>query len=280
MQRARGHMSLETFDKIIAQLGKDIFFLIIYHQGEPYLNKNFFDITRVAKKHNIYCTTSTNGHYFSKENIHKTIDSGLDSMILSIDGVDQESYAKYRVRGDLKNVLDGTRLFIDIKKERKVKHPLIALQFLVMKHNENQIKEMKQLAKDLGVDRLMIKNIEVRSLEEAREWLPDEEKYRRYDYSGDSYKVKNAEKTSCPRPWFSALINWDGSVVPCCFDKNGQYAMGNVNDSSGFDMIWRGAPFKKFRDRLVKDRQSIDLCSNCNMGFGDFIPARQLFIKK
>lgn len=279
MKRLKGHMSTETFQKIIDQLGGDIFFLIIYHQGEPYLNKNFPEIIRRAKEKNIYCTTSTNGHYFTEENIHKTIDTGLDSMIVSIDGVDQESYEKYRVRGNLKKALDGTRRFMDIKKERRVKYPLIAIQFLVMKHNEHQIADMKKLAKNIGVDRLMIKNIEVRSLDEAREWLPRDDHYRRYDFSGDSYKVKNADKTSCPRPWLSALINWDGSVTPCCFDKNGYYEMGNINDASSFQSLWQGKAFKQFRGRLVRDRKSIDMCRNCNMGFGDFIPARQFFTK-
>ncbi len=280
MKRVRGHMSLETFERIMDQLSREIFFLIIYHQGEPYLNKNFFDITRLARTKKIYCTTSTNGHYFTEENIHKTIDAGLNSMIVSIDGVDQSSYEKYRKRGDLQKVLDGTLRFMQIKNKRRVKHPLIAIQFLVMKHNEPQIEKMKKLAKKIGVDRLMIKNIEVRSLEEAREWLPEDNRYRRYDFSGDDYQVKNVQKTSCPRPWFSALINWDGSVVPCCFDKNGQYDMGNTNKVQEFDEIWIGDNFNKFREQLAMNRQSIEMCSNCNMGFGDFIPARKLFNKK
>ncbi|MBN2425068.1 MAG: SPASM domain-containing protein [Calditrichaceae bacterium] len=280
MLRSKGNMSLDTFEQFINLLGDDIFFLIIYHQGEPYLNKNFFKFVEMAKEKNIYCTTSTNGHYFSEENINRTIDSGLDSMIVSIDGIDQESYEKYRVKGDLQKVLAGTRRLIQIKQERKVKHPLVAIQFLVMKHNEHQIPGMKKLARDIGVDRLMIKNIEVRSLEEAKKWLPENDRYRRYDFSKNSYKVKNAEKTSCPRPWLSALINWDGSVVPCCFDKNGFYNMGNINEMHDFRKIWEGEAFIKFRDQLAADRKQIDMCRNCNMGFGDFIPARRLFQKE
>ena len=272
MKRPPGQMSLPTFQNILAKMGKDIFFLLLYHQGEPYLNKDFLQFVKAAKAQNIYCTTSSNGHYFTDEFINGTIDSGLDSMIVSIDGVTQESFEKYRVRGELQKVVAGSKRFMEIKKQRKSKTPLIAWQFLVMKHNEYEIPAIKKLAKEVGVDRLLIKTIEVRNKEEAAEWLPQSEKYRRYDFDGEHFEVKNSNKKSCPRPWLSTLINWDGSVVPCCFDKNGEYEMGNINSPQSLDEIWRGEKFEKFRYKLSTDRKSIDMCRNCNQGLGSFIP--------
>ena len=272
MERAGGKMEMSTFRNIINQMGDDIFFLLLYHQGEPYINKYFLDFVRLAKEKNIYCTTSTNAHYFNDEIINGTIDSGLDSMIVSLDGVSQETYETYRVKGNAEKVISGMKRFMELKKIRKSKTPLIALQFLVMKHNEHEIPLVKKLAKEIGVDRLLIKNIEVRSLDEAKQWLPVNDKYRRYDFDGESYEVKNNTKKSCPRPWLSTLINWDGSMVPCCFDKNGQYSMGNINESSSLEDLWTGSKFKEFRHRLSTDRKSIDICRNCNQGFGSFIP--------
>ncbi len=274
MERSAGRMSMETFNKIMTQLGNDIFFLLIYHQGEPYMNKHFFDFVKMAKRKNIYVTTSTNGHYFTEINIQKTLESGLDSMIISLDGIDQKSYEKYRVGGQLKRVLDGTRDLLLERNKRGLKTPNVALQFLVMKQNEHQIGEVKKLSEQLGVDRLLIKNIEVRSLEEAEEWLPSNEKYRRYDYSGHDYKVKGSEKNSCTRPWLSTLINWDGTFVPCCFDKNGKYPMGNIQHKENLDEVWTGPAFTDFRTKLLKDRKQIDICRNCNQGFGSFLPTK------
>lgn len=272
MTRPNGQMSLLTFQQIMDKMGDDIFFLLLYHQGEPYINKHFLDFVQLAKAKNIYCTTSTNAHYFTEELIHRTIDSGLDSMIVSIDGVTQASYEQYRVKGNLNKVLDGLRRFVEIKKQRRSKIPLLALQFLVMKHNEHEIPEIKQLAKDIGVDRLLIKNIEVRSLQEARQWLPVNDRYRRYNFDGEHYEVKNSNKKSCPRPWLSTLINWDGTVVPCCFDKNAGHPMGNIVEAADLDKIWNAETFRKFRSQLLNDRKSIDICRNCNQGFGSFIP--------
>jgi len=271
MERSAGKMTIDTFKQIMQKLGDDIFFLLLYHQGEPYLNKHFLEFVRLAKEKNIYCTTSSNGHYFTDEFIRETIASGLDSMIVSLDGVTQDVYEKYRVKGNVHKVVDGMRRFMEIKKEMNSKTPLIALQFLVMKHNESQIADVKKLAEDIGVDRLLIKNIEVRSLEEAKEWLPVDDKYRRYHFDGEHYEVKNADKKSCPRPWLSTLINWDGSVVPCCFDKNGHYEMGNINKQN-MDDIWQNEKFTKFRYQLLTNRKSIDMCRNCNQGLGSFIP--------
>ncbi len=276
MKRVAGRMSIETFKKILDLMGDEIFFLLLYHQGEPYLNPDFLEFVRLAKQKKIYCTTSTNGHYFSEENIHATIDSGLDSMIVSVDGVTQETYERYRVNGKLDRVLEGVRRFMEVKRQRRVKTPLIALQFLVMKHNEHELPAIRKLARELGVDRLLIKNIEVRSVEEAREWLPQNETFRRYEFDGKHLRVKNADKKSCPRPWLSTLVNWDGGVVPCCFDKNGEFEMGNVNQARVLDEVWKNEKFQQFRHRLNTNRQSIDMCRNCNQGFGSFIPRFRL----
>jgi len=274
MERTAGKMSLETYEQIIEHLGKDIFFMLIYHQGEPYINKDFFTFVELAKMHNIYVTTSTNGHYFTDTNIAKTLDSGLDSMIISLDGATQESYEKYRVGGQLDRLLDGTSRLIAERKRRKLRKPNVALQFLVMKHNENEIPEIKNIADQLGVDRLLIKNIEVRSLVEAREWLPAENKFRRYNFDNKRYVVKGNDKKSCSRPWLSTLINWDGTFVPCCFDKNGEYPMGNIHALSDIIDMWLGNSFREFRSRLLQERKSINICRNCNQGFGSFLPSR------
>jgi MoaA/NifB/PqqE/SkfB family radical SAM enzyme len=274
MERTAGRMDLDTYEKIIKYMGKDIFFMLIYHQGEPYMNKNFFDFVEIAKQNNIYVTTSTNGHYFTDQNIKKTLDSGLDSMIISLDGITQESYEKYRVGGQLERVLDGTARLMTEKKRLNMRTPNVALQFLVMKHNENEIPEVKKIADQLGVDRLLIKNIEVRSLSEAKKWLPADKKFRRYDFDGQKYSVKGIDKNSCTRPWLSTLINWDGTFVPCCFDKNGEHPMGDVHKISDVNNIWTGKEFTNFRTRLLQDRKSIDICRNCNQGFGSFLPSR------
>jgi len=132
---------------------------------------------------------------------------------------------------------------------------------------------MRALAKELGVDRFLVKNIEVRTYQEALEWLPAEDQFRRYQLQENDFVVKNNKK-SCPRPWLSTLVNWDGTFVPCCFDKNGSYPMGNISEAQEFEDIWLGQPIQQFRERLITNRKSIDICRNCNQGLGSFLPER------
>ncbi len=271
MERAGGKMSLKTYENIISKMGDDLFFLLLYHQGEPYINKHFLQFVKLAKSKNIYTTTSTNAHYFTDEIINATIDSGLDSMIVSLDGVTQDVYEQYRVKGKIDKVIEGMARFMEIKRQRGATTPLIALQFLVMKHNEHQLPEIKKLAKEIDIDRLLIKNIEVHNTQEAKEWLPQNNKYRRYNFDGKTLSVKNRSKKSCGRVWLSTLINWDGSVVPCCFDKNGDYELGHINSTDNLDQIWHGKKYNNFRKVLNTNRDNIDMCRNCNQGLGSFI---------
>ena len=266
MSRKAGLLDFETFKKIIDEMGGTIFYLLLYQQGEPFINKDFLKFVEYAKKNRIFVTTSTNAHYFNPETAQRTVTSGLDSVIVSIDGSDQESYEIYRVDGNLEKVKKGVRNLVREKIKQNSKTPLIYIQFIVMRHNEHQITEMKNLTKDLGADKLLIKTVQVETLKEANEWLPGEKDLRRYQLEGDLLKPKRIGRGPCPRPWTSSLINWDGSVVPCCFDKNGKHTFGSFQKENEFDKIWHSRKYENFRTKMLTERSALDICSNCSQG--------------
>ena len=105
--RATGMLQSDFFRQTIDQLHRDLFYLVFYFQGEPYLNPAFLDMVRYASQKRIYTATSTNAHYLTEENARRTIESGLDRLIISIDGTTQEVYEQYRVGGQLQKVLEG-----------------------------------------------------------------------------------------------------------------------------------------------------------------------------
>lgn len=269
MQRPYGRINVEQFQSFIDQVADKIIYVTLYHQGEPYLHKEFNEMVTYAKAKNVYVTTSTNAHFFTPELADRVVQSKLDSMIISLDGVTQETYAKYRVLGNLDTVLDGIRNLVAAKRRLHSKVPYLFLQFLVMKHNEHEIPHVKVLAKELGVDRLLIKTTQVMTLEEAKAWLPETDKYRRYELTEDAFRVKQGQGV-CPRVWMTTLVDWDGQVVPCCFDKNGEHALGHLGNGESFDDIWTNENYTDFRIRMLRDRNSIDICRNCNYGIGLF----------
>ncbi len=271
LTRSQGRMHPETFQRVIDEIGDKIWYVILYHQGEPYLNNGFLDCVRYAKKHKLYTETSTNAHYLTPQNAERTVEAGLDAMIVSLDGVTQKTYEKYRVKGELERVLSGVRNLVAAKKKAGSKTPYILLQFLVMRHNEHEIEEVKRVAKELEIDRLLLKNIQVETHDEALEWMPKNENFQRYEVLEDAIKVRRNGRSVCPRPWLSTLMNWDGTVVPCCFDKNGAHTMGDTTNGEKFVQVWSKNEYNAFRKNMLNQRDEIEICRNCNQGFNVWI---------
>lgn len=264
--RPTGMLDPVFFRSFIDQIYKHTSYLVFYFQGEPYLNPNFLDMVKYASSKNIYTATSTNAHYLNDENAKKTIASGLDRLIISIDGATQDVYEQYRVGGDLNKVIEGTKNILRWKKELKSKTPHVIFQFLVVKPNEHQLNDIKKLAKEIGVNELRFKTAQVYDYENGNRLIPSNKKYARYiKTSTGKYRIQNEMENSCWQMWHKAVVTWDGLVVPCCFDKDATHRMGDLKTES-FKQLWKGDKYKLFRSQLFKSRKSIDICTNCTEG--------------
>lgn len=264
--RPTGNLKQDFFRKTIDELHKQLIYLIFYFQGEPYINPGFLDMVKYAKDKGIYTITSTNGHFLNDANAKKTIESGLDRMIISVDGTTQETYENYRKEGNLESVLQGARNIVKWKKEMNSATPHTIFQFLVVKPNEHQIDEIYKLAEEIGIDEVKLKTAQVYEYEQGNDLIPTIEKYSRYKKNTDgTYSVKNKLLNHCWKLWHACVITWDGLVVPCCFDKDAQHRLGDMKDKP-FKEIWQGEDYYKFRRQLLKGRDQIDICKNCTEG--------------
>lgn len=264
--RPTGMLQNDLFKKVIDELEKTLVYLTFYFQGEPYLHPNFLELVNYASKKGIYTATSTNAHYLNPENAEKTVSSGLDRLIISIDGTTQETYQSYRVGGKLDKVIEGTRNILEARKKSKRKRPHVIFQFLVVKPNEHQIEEVEQLGKKLGVDEVVFKTAQIYDYENGSELIPTIDKYSRYKLrENGKYGIKNELLDHCWKMWQSCVITWDGKVVPCCFDKDAHFVMGDLNKQS-FQEIWSSEPYHQFRAQLLGSRSEIEMCKNCTEG--------------
>lgn len=301
--RDTGMLEESFFQKTIEELHRDLFYLTFYFQGEPYLNPKFLEMVKYASAKNIYTASSTNAHYLNDNNSKSTIESGLDRLIISIDGTTQETYEAYRIGGNLEKVIEGTKNLLYWKKELKSKTPYVIFQFVVFRQNEHEVEAIKKLGKEIGVDEVKIKSAQIYDYENGNERIPTKEKYSRYKKMEDgSYELKNdsgyvsplltfflkrrAKKgrigereskaeVSCWRMWYSCVITWDGKIVPCCFDKDAKHILGSLTTKGGsafggkeetFKNIWLNGSYTKFRSSLLKSRKEIDICRNCSEG--------------
>ncbi len=264
--RPTGMLQKDFFKETMDEVGKDLTYLIFYFQGEPYLNPDFLDMVEYANNKKIYTATSTNAHYLNDANAKKTIESGLDRLIISIDGTTQDTYEQYRIGGKLEKVLEGARNIVKWKKELKSSTPFVIFQFLVVKPNQHQIEDVKKLGKEIGVDEVAFKTAQIYDYENGSNLIPTIDYYSRYQQNNNgTYSIKNKMSNHCWKLWHSCVITWDGSVVPCCFDKDATHQLGDLKDSS-FKQLWQGAKYHKFRTALLKGRGEIDICKNCTEG--------------
>ncbi len=264
--RETGNLKEDFFRKTIAELHRDLMCLIFYFQGEPYINPKFLDMVEHAHEKGIYTITSTNGHFLNDTNARRTVESGLDRLIISVDGTTQDTYEQYRIEGNLENVLKGARNVVKWKKELGKKHPHVIFQFLVVRPNEHQIPEIYRLAKEIGVDEVKLKTAQVYEYAEGNPLIPIQEKYARYRQQADgTWTVKHALVDHCWKLWHACVITWDGIVVPCCFDKDALHRLGDLKKMT-FRQLWQGELYQSFRRSLLGGRDQIDICTNCTEG--------------
>jgi radical SAM protein with 4Fe4S-binding SPASM domain len=136
----------------------------------------------------------------------------------------------------------------------------------VVKPNEHQIEDAKQLADEMGVDEIRFKTAQVYDYQNGNPLIPTNEKYSRYRKMSDgTYRLKNKMSNHCWRMWSSAVVTWDGSIVPCCFDKDAKHKLGNMQFVK-FQDIWKNNDYQHFRKALLTNREEIDICKNCSEG--------------
>lgn len=264
--RPTGNLKADFFRQMIDQLHQHLIYLIFYFQGEPYINPQFLDMVEHAHRRGIYTITSTNGHFLNKANARRTVEAGLDRLIISVDGTTQSTYESYRKAGNLEMVLEGARNVVAAKREAGSATPHIIFQFLVVRPNEHQIPEIYELAKEIGIDEVKLKTAQVYDYEHGNPLIPLQERYARYARQPDgTYRVKNRLLNHCWKLWHSCVITWDGTVVPCCFDKDAQHPLGSLRENS-MKEIWEGGAYQAFREQLFQGRDRIDICTNCTEG--------------
>lgn len=265
--RPTGMLEKNFFKDTINEIHKELLYLIFYFQGEPYLNPGFLEMVKYAHDKNIYTATSTNAHYLTDAKAKETVESGLDRLIISIDGTTQEVYEQYRIGGNLEKVMEGARNIVKWKKALNSKTPFVFFQFLVVKPNEHQIDAIKKIGAEIGVDQVRFKTAQVYDFEnDPHQLVPSIDKYSRYKIGPDGKRrVKTGLSNRCWKLWHANVITWDGLVVPCCFDKDALHQLGNLH-TQNFKQVWKNNNYKQFRQALSSSRKNIDICSNCSEG--------------
>ena len=250
----KGKMSFDTFKMVLDKM-PSIKVVILFNWGEPLLHHEIFNIIKETASRNIYTITHTNFSIKQKPGFfEKLVESGLHQLVISADGASQESYEKYRVKGNFDWVINNIRYTVEAKKKLRKRDPKIVWKFLVNKYNEHEIGYAKKLAKSLGIEIIFdkmglsddIPDIKFPGTlnERKEEWLPKNQAFVLDFYKNGRYTPLNDRP--CNQLFNSTVVNPDGKVTPCCWVTSKENVWGDLTKQT-FEEIWYNDKYKYSR---------------------------------
>jgi len=258
-------LSLALYKQILEQVSPWVHTIQFYFQGEPLLNPDLPEMIRLAHQQKIYTIVSTNGQKLSKQLAQKLVEAGLSRIIVSIDGLSEESYSSYRKGGNLHKALAGLGYLREAKRERGGKTK-IEIQCLCLRSNEHEWEMLRRSYKKMGADCLTLKTAQFYDYENGNPLMPQNNKYCRYAQGKDGkYYPKNRMGRTiqrCRRLYMGCVIDVNGNVLPCCFDKQRQYVFGNIQQQP-IETCWKGDEAQERRKKLLHNMPTLSMCQNC-----------------
>ena len=253
---AEVYMSMDLWERVLSQIKDSAWVVQFYFQGEPLLNKDLPLMIREAHDAGLYTIVSTNAQAMTPELANALVAAGLDRIIISMDGLTQESYSAYRVGGSL----DQCKAALRWLQEAKSAGLTIELQVLRLRSNEHEWRAFRKEYKTLGADRLVFKTAQLYDYRHGHPLMPSEPRYRRYEQHADGLWYRKPLGKGCFRVWSGVVIAANGDVLPCCYDKDHAHAYGNLRTASLRD-LFSGPKAQAFRAQALL--QTPQICQEC-----------------
>ncbi len=259
-------MDVDIFQHVIDEVGPYLLTASLWAWGEPLLHPELQSILKAIRKYRIATLLSTNGQKLDDDNAIKALtDEPPTHLIVSIDGLTDETNTQFRVGAKLAPILSGVRRIAELKQQRRQQLPILHMRFIVMKHNQHEIQDLVDFAKKNHFDMLTVRTLSTICLESTNaahlDLMPNQEDFRPYDFI-DGKRLARKD-FFCLQPfWFPALFA-DGTLVACEHDYNTERSLGVINEAVSFKDIWYGEHAARIR-KDVRDRpESLSFCRNC-----------------
>ena len=263
-------MPREVWERTLAEIRETAITIQFYFQGEPLLNKNLPQMISEAHAAGLYTIVSTNAQAITEETAKDLVAAGLDRIIVSMDGLTEESYGAYRIGGSLEQCKKALRYLhkaksvctLSVKRSVLCQQSglIIELQVLRLKSNEHEWAEMRRVYKTLGADRLVFKTAQLYDYADGHPLMPSDPRYSRYIMGSDGKYHRRQLRKGCFRVWSGCVITTNGDVLPCCYDKAHAHAYGN-NKESAIGELFRNAISLAFRKAAIHEQP--DICKEC-----------------
>jgi radical SAM protein with 4Fe4S-binding SPASM domain len=246
-----GDMEFDLFKRIIDE-GKEYNLPSIEPtlMGESFEHPQLIDMIKYAKSQGVLdIKLNTNGTLVNESIQERVLDSGLDTIVFSIDAVTEESYNRIKFGSDFRLVNKNVEDFINLKYLRGLKKPKIIVQMIDQKQTHDELMSfVRYWQNKADIVRIAI--------------------YQSPDGNpNDKNRTQNSPETifPCPQLWQRLAIAWDGTVYPCVGDNACREPLGNVNNTRIYN-IWHGERLNYLREKHSKyEADDIDLCLHCDL---------------
>lgn len=227
-------MKLNDFKLMFNKVKDYSLSIALYNWGEPFLNKQLFEMISHANENKVGTTLHSNFNHFNQKMADEVIKSKLTHIYLSIDGASQELYSQYRVKGNLEKVIENVKMMVETKKRAKTKLPFITWKFLNFPFNTSEIQKANEISKKIGVN-----NFEVfyGAIAQVRDIYDQAQEFK------DNPKLLDNIKTNCSSLWSSIYLGPDGTVFPCSLSFRESESFGNLLDSD-FEKVWNNEKYQ------------------------------------
>ena len=252
-----------------------------YFQGEPLLNPRLPEMVHEAAQQGLYTIVSTNAQALDRAMAKRLVVSGLHRIIISMDGLSQSSYEAYRKGGSVEKARAAIRYLREEREIARRQHlisgdyPIIELQCLLLRSNEQEQSLMRKTYRLLGADRLTFKTAQFYDYQYGNPLMPARDRDRRYEQCADgTYRLKRHPLrrlwhaltgiSPCYRLWAGCVLTTNGDVLPCCYDKSHTHAYGNIHHAS-LPTLFRSKQADAFRRTAIRApfQQAPEICQNC-----------------
>lgn len=252
--RPKKIMSWELFSRIADQIEPFVKHVYLHLWGEPLSCPHLKDMIRRVRQ---FATVdvSTHGQLVTEEIAEWLCEA--DTLAVSMEGLDQETYEKYRVGGSFEKAMNALRILSD---RRKTLGMTVNWTYVVTVDTEPYIEEARKIAESMGNVTFGAKSAYFTSPENRERYEPLDEQYRRYNRDGSL----KADRHSCKEWWTTIYFTPTGAQLSCCYEYNAQFSHGNIMNSDLMD-IWNGPGYRAMRRKMLSGELH-ELCANsCGM---------------
>lgn len=258
MEREKGFISEETFQKIIDECVLFNTPVRFIRWGEPFLHEKIIDFCKYTKSKDLLLHITNNGLVIKESDVEALIDMGVDSLIFSFQGTTKEQYEIMR-NNKLYDKLKSNILKL-IKMRGNKSKPFIQITSTItnetISEKENFVNFWGHIVDCVSIGKTNMSRVPDNKIKSAE--IVGKVKILR------KRQTIKKEYIPCNEVYQKLSVNWDGKVTCCCGDYDNFLIVGDISDETLYDIWNNSRELKIFRELLDNMlHRSLSLCSTC-----------------